>query len=61
MDDDNPKSPMSGKNVVSVFGVPLFATEAPDDAPDVLDPQPPKDSDKGSFLDSLNPFSSKKP
>ena len=61
MDDDNPKSPMSGKNVVSVFGVPLFATEAPDDAPDVLNPQPPKDSDKGSFLDSLNPFSSKKP
>lgn len=62
---EDPKSPLAGKNIVSVFGVPLFTTEAPDDAPDVLTPPPPpKDSEKGAFsnvLDSLNPFSAKKP
>ena len=42
-----------------------FTTEDVDDVPDVLTPPPPpKDSEKGVFsnvLDSLNPFSSKKP
>jgi peptidyl-prolyl cis-trans isomerase SurA len=67
IEDDDPKSRMAGKNVMSVFGVPLFTTNASDDeVPDVLNPPPPppKDSEKGvvsSILDTLNPFSSKKP
>ena len=64
-DEEDPKSPLAGKKVVSVLGVPLFTTEDVDDVPDVLTPPlPPKDSEKGVFsnvLDSLNPFSSKKP
>lgn len=64
-EDEDPKSPLVGKSVVSVFGVPLATTETPDDAPDVLTPPPPpKDAEKGTLsniLDSLNPFSSKKP
>jgi len=62
-DDEDPKSPLAGKSVVSVFGVPLFTTESADDAPDILTP-PKQDSGKGVFstiIDSLNPFSSKKP
>jgi peptidyl-prolyl cis-trans isomerase SurA len=61
VEDIDPKSPMAGKNIVSVLGVPLFTTEAPDEAPDVLNPPPAKSSDQGGFFDSLNPFSSKKP
>jgi parvulin-like peptidyl-prolyl isomerase len=64
-DEEDPKSPLAGKKIVSVLGVPLFTTEDVDDVPDVLTPPPPpKDSEKGVFsnvLDSLNPFSSKKP
>jgi peptidyl-prolyl cis-trans isomerase SurA len=63
-EDQDPKSPIAGKSIVSVFGVPLATTETPDDAPDVLNPAPAKSSDKGTFsniLDSLNPFSSQKP
>jgi peptidyl-prolyl cis-trans isomerase SurA len=61
-EEEDPKSPLNGKSVVSVFGVPLFTTDSVEDAPDVLAPQP-KESEKGgsSILDSLNPFSSKKP
>jgi peptidyl-prolyl cis-trans isomerase SurA len=62
-EEDDPKSPLAGKSVVSVFGVPLFTTDAVDDSPDILNP-PKQDSGKGVFstiLDSLNPFSSKKP
>src|SRR6185312_10580653 len=58
VEDQDPKSPMAGKNIVSVLGVPLFTTEAPDEAPDVLNPPPAKSSDQGGFFDSLNPFSS---
>ncbi len=61
-EDEDKNSPLSGKSVVSVFGVPLFTTDSVEDAPDVLTP-PPQDSDKGTFskiLDSLNPFSQKK-
>ena len=62
-EDEDGKSPLKDKSVVSVFGVPLFTTDTVDDAPDVLNP-PPSQSGKGVFstiLDSLNPFSSKKP
>jgi hypothetical protein len=30
-EDEDPKSPLGGKSVVSVFGVPLFTTESVDD------------------------------
>ncbi|HWP23166.1 MAG TPA: peptidylprolyl isomerase [Candidatus Binatia bacterium] len=62
-EDEDKNSPLSGKSVVSVFGVPLFTTDDVEDAPDVLTPPPPRDSGKGTWstiLDSLNPFSSKK-
>jgi hypothetical protein len=60
VEDIDPKSPIAGRSIVSVFGVPLGTQETPEDAPDVLNPPPAKSSDKG-ILDSLNPFSSKKP
>ncbi|HWH76304.1 MAG TPA: peptidylprolyl isomerase [Candidatus Binatus sp.] len=62
-EEDN-KSPLAGKSVVSVFGVPLFTTDTVDDAPDILTPPPPPQEKKGvlsTIVDSLNPFSSKKP
>lgn len=72
VEENDPTSPMYGKKIVSVFGVPLFTSEANDDVPDVLSPPPPeKPIDKpaekpsggffSSIIDSLNPFSSKKP
>ncbi|MBI3063392.1 MAG: peptidylprolyl isomerase [Deltaproteobacteria bacterium] len=69
VEEDDPKSPMYGKKIVSVFGVPLFTSEANDDVvPDVLSPPPPeKPAEKqsggffSSIIESLNPFSSKKP
>jgi peptidyl-prolyl cis-trans isomerase SurA len=60
---EDPKSPLAGKSVVTIFGVPVGTTDTVEDVPDVLNPQP-ADSGKGTFstiLDSLNPFSSKKP
>ncbi len=69
LDEEDPKSPLHGKKIVSVFGIPLFTKESADDVPDVL--SVPDDADKsdsgksGGFLssifDSLNPFSSSKP
>lgn len=62
-DDEDTKGPLAGKSVVSVFGVPLFTTDTADDTPDILTP-PKEDSGKGVFstiIDSINPFSSKKP
>jgi len=68
IDEEDTKSPLYGKKIVSVFGVPLFTTESTDDVPDVLSSPPPeKPAEKqsggalSSILDSLNPFSSKKP
>ena len=68
VEENDPKSPMYGKKIVSVFGVPLFTSEAKDDVPDVLSPPPPEkppEKQSGGFfssiIDSLNPFSSKKP
>jgi parvulin-like peptidyl-prolyl isomerase len=66
-EDQDPKSPVSNKSVVSVFGMPLFDTDNADDTPDIFAPPPPEDKagqSKGVFssiVDSLNPFSSKKP
>jgi len=63
-EEEDPKSPMAGKSIVSVFGVPLFTTDTLDDVPDVLAPPPPAKEDKGFFssvVDTINPFSSKKP
>ena len=64
MEDDDPKSPMAGKSVVKVFGIPLFAKDtADDDVPDVLAPPADKSSGGGSssgqsggFFDAVNPF-----
>jgi peptidyl-prolyl cis-trans isomerase SurA len=69
LEEEDPKSPMYGKKIVSVFGVPLFTKESADDPPDL--PAIPDDGNKsdsgksGGFLssvfDSLNPFSASKP
>jgi peptidyl-prolyl cis-trans isomerase SurA len=62
-EEEDPKSPLAGKSVVSFFGVPLFTTDSVEDVPDLLNPPPP-DAGKGVFstiIDSINPFSSKKP
>jgi peptidyl-prolyl cis-trans isomerase SurA len=63
VEDDDPKSPMAGKSIVNVFGVPLFATDTADDVPDVLSSPADKSSGGGSssgqsggFFDALNPF-----
>src|SRR3972149_6509682 len=68
VEENDPKSPMYGKKIVSVFGVPLFTSEATDDVPDVLSPPPPENPPEkqsgvffSSIIESLNPFSSKKP
>jgi peptidyl-prolyl cis-trans isomerase SurA len=66
-EDDDPNSPLAGKNIVSVFGIPLFTNEAVDDVPDVLSSPPDKSKDAGSssgksggffssIVDTLNPF-----
>lgn len=60
-DEEDPKGPLAGKNIVSVFGVPLFTTEAVDDVPDVPAPTDPaednsKSGESGGFFDRLNPF-----
>ena len=74
LDELDPKGALADKNIVSVFGVPLFTSERVDDVPDVLAPAAEKsssgasgsDSNKSggffsSIVDTLNPFSSKKP
>jgi peptidyl-prolyl cis-trans isomerase SurA len=70
-DDEDPSSPMYGKKVVTVFGLPIGTADAADDVPDILADPPnkasanPSDSGKSggffsSVVDSLNPFSSSK-
>lgn len=71
LDELDPQGPLADKNVVSVFGVPLFVTERADDVPDVLNTAKPaagsgsETNKSGGFfssvIDTLNPFSSKKP
>jgi len=63
-EDQDPSSPTTGKSVVSIFGMPLFTTDTVEDAPDIFAPAPPANQEKGIFstiVDSINPFSSKKP
>lgn len=61
-EDEDQTGPLAGKNIVSVFGVPLFTTEAVDDVPDVLSPAADADTKSGSaeagggFFNRLNPF-----
>jgi peptidyl-prolyl cis-trans isomerase SurA len=62
-DEDQQKGPLANKSVVSIFGSPLFVTDNPAEAPDIFAP-PAEPQSKGIFssiVDSLNPFSSKKP
>jgi peptidyl-prolyl cis-trans isomerase SurA len=63
VDEDDPKSPMAGKSIVNVFGVPLFAKDTDEDIPDVLATPADKSSGKesssgqsGGLFDALNPF-----
>jgi peptidyl-prolyl cis-trans isomerase SurA len=68
LEEDDPKSPLYGRNIVSVFGVPLFSSDSTaDDVPDVLSSSVDKSADNGSksaqsggffssIVDSLNPF-----
>jgi peptidyl-prolyl cis-trans isomerase SurA len=64
-EDEDSKSLLSNKSVVSLFGVPLFVTDNVDETPDIFAPPAPEaEKSKGIFssiVDSLNPFSSKKP
>ncbi len=66
-EEDDPKSPLAGKSVVSLFGIPLFTTDTQENVPDVLSApveesrQDRSDSGKSggffsSIVDSLNPF-----
>lgn len=66
-EEQDPQSPLSNKSVVSIFGMPLFVTDSVEDAPDIFAP-PPKEQKTGeskgffsSIVDTLNPFSAKKP
>ena len=67
LDDDDPNAPLSGKSVVSLFGIPLFVSDSADDVPDVLaipsdkagGAQSQSQESRGFFssvVDSLNPF-----
>ena len=68
-EDEDPNSPVYGKKIVTLFGVPLGTTDSVDDVPDILSNSPEKSagSESGksggffsSVVDSLNPFSSSK-
>lgn len=63
-EDEDPKGPLANKSVVSIFGTPLFVTDDAAQAPDIFAPPPEPAQSRGIFssiVDSLNPFSSKKP
>ncbi len=77
MEELDPNGPLADKNIVSVFGVPMFTTERSDDVPEIPPDlvQPPGNSGGGasgaganesegffsSVIDTLNPFSGEKP
>jgi len=66
-EEEQKQGPLAGKNIVSVFGVPLFTTDRVDDVPDILSP-PMQPSEKNSsaqesqsgffssIVNRLNPF-----
>ena len=58
-EEDDPKNPLRGRSIVSVFGVPLFSKETVEDAPDVFAPPQAEKGVTSKILDSLNPFSKK--
>jgi len=63
-EEEDPKGPLANKSVVSIFGTPLFVTDDAAQAPDIFAPPPEPAQSRGIFssiVDSLNPFSSKKP
>jgi peptidyl-prolyl cis-trans isomerase SurA len=67
LEEEDPKSPMYGRKIVSVFGIPLFTKDSVDDVP-LPAPDDGSKSDSGksggflsSVIDSLNPFSASKP
>jgi len=51
LDEDDPKGSLVNKNVVSVFGVPLFTTDAdaPDNVPDVLSAPASSSAESGAL------------
>ena len=70
-EDEDPNSPVHGKKIVTIFGVPLGTTDSMDDVPDILSSAPEKAAGSGSesaktggffssIVDSLNPFSPSK-
>ncbi len=63
LDSDDPKSPMYGKKVVSVLGVPLFTKDSADDVPELASDPGDKKSDGffSSVLGVINPFSKSTP
>ncbi|TMB66593.1 MAG: hypothetical protein E6J54_22325 [Deltaproteobacteria bacterium] len=65
--EEDPNSPLYGRKVVTVFGLPLGTADATDDVPDILSTPPEKSAGSGSdsgksggffssIVDSLNPF-----
>lgn len=66
-EEEQKQGPLAGKNIVSVFGVPLFTTDRVDDVPDILSPpaqpseknspaQEPQNGFFSSIVNRLNPF-----
>jgi len=66
-EEEQKQGPLAGKNIVSVFGVPLFTTDRVDDVPDILSPpaqpseknspaQEPQSGFFSSIVNRLNPF-----
>ncbi len=53
IDEEDQKGPLAGKSIVSVFGIPLFTTDATDDIPDVL--SAPADSSASSGSKGVDP------
>jgi hypothetical protein len=63
-EDEDPKGPLANKSVVSIFGKPLFVPVDAAQAAAIFAPTPEPAQSRGIFssiVDSLNPFSSKKP
>jgi peptidyl-prolyl cis-trans isomerase SurA len=67
-EEEDPNSPLYGKKIVTIFGVPMGTTDPVENVPDILSsPSSGSGSDTGksggffsSVVDALNPFSSSK-